>query len=159
MQKHYVYSSLPEGHDPLYLLCVDTAEMVETLRAEISAFQEEAGVYTVVRSAQEHFPETNYPAYALLEVYSAAATRPAAVQELKTRISAEAVAVFGDSERDISMMEAADYSRAVAGADECLRESAGRVLSGGGETVVREIGRLYYRGRKHRNEPSAEKKS
>ena len=158
-QKHYVYSSLPEGHDPLYLLCVDTAEMVETLRAEIAAFQEEAGVYTVVRSAQEHFPETNYPAYALLEVYSAAATRPAAVQELKTRISAEAVAVFGDSERDISMMEAADYSRAVAGADECLRESAGRVLSGGGETVVREIGRLYYRGRKRRNEPSAEKKS
>lgn len=141
-QKQYVCGSLPEGHDPLYLLCVDTRAMAEALRAEIASFQEEAGIYTVLR------PDGEHPGYALLEIYAASATRPAAAEELRQRIGAAQIAAFGDSERDLGLLEAADISRAVAGAEEAVQEAAGRVLPAGGEAVVREIGRLFHRGRR-----------
>ena len=142
--KHYVYSRLPEGHDPLYLLCVDTLSMVETLRAEIAAFQEEAGVYTVVR------PDAGRTGYALLEIYASAATRPAAVEELKKRTGTQAVVAFGDSERDLAMLEAADLSRAVAGADEVVKEAAGKVLPTGDEALAREVDRLFHQSKNRR---------
>lgn len=142
--KHYVYSRLPEGHDPLYLLCVDTLSMIETLRAEIAAFQEEAGVYTVVR------PDAGRTGYALLEIYASAATRPAAVEELKKRTGTQAVVAFGDSERDLAMLEAADLSRAVAGADEAVKEAAGKVLPTGDEALAREVDRLFHQSKNRR---------
>ena len=141
-QKYYVYGSLPEGHDPLYLLGVDTLSMAQALQREIDGFAPEAGVYTVLR------PDAGYPGYALLEIFSAAATRPAAAEELKKRIGASAVAAFGDSERDLPLLEAADLARAVSTAPETVKEAAGRVLPSGGEAVAREVDRLFHHRRK-----------
>ena len=141
-QKHYVYSRLPEGHDPVYLLAVDTLSTLREPRRESDGFAQEAGVYTVVR------PDAEHAGYALLEIYSAAATRPAAAAELKKRIGAAAVAAFGDSGRDAALLAAADISRAVAGAEEAAKQAAGRVLPPGDEAVAREVDRLFHHGRK-----------
>lgn len=137
--KQYVYSRLPEGHEALYLMAVDTDEMIEKLRREIGQFQEEAGVYTLCS------PDKQHKGYRILEVYSAAASKKIAIEELKKRIEANTVAAFGDGYNDIPMMEIADYGFAVANADERLKEISPHIIgSNDSDAVVKEIGRMFY---------------
>lgn len=138
--ENYVCAGLPEGHEAICLMIIDTGAMVERLCQEISALSFSAQLRFVRRADRTH------PQYAILEVYSAEATLTGAANILKGRSGAGSITVFSNSAEEIPLLRQADDNFAVGNAAESVREAC-RSHTGSGEQVIRMISRLFYRRR------------
>ena len=63
-----------------------------------------------------------------LEIFTAGTSKAAAIRELAREVGAQRVVVFGDNRNDIAMMQAADYSVAVANAFPEVKATASEVI-------------------------------
>lgn len=135
--ENYVCAGLPEGHEAVCLMMIDTDAMVERLSQEISAFPFASRLRFVRRADRTH------PQYSILEVYSAEATLTSAADTLKRRSGAGSITVFSNSADEIPLLRQADDSFAVGNAAESVREACRSHIKGG-EHVIRTISRLFY---------------
>lgn len=75
-----------------------------------------------------------------VEAFPAGATKAKAIRRLKAKVGAKRVVVFGDNMNDLSMMEAADWSVAVANAVPEVKAAADEVIgSNDADSVARYI--------------------
>lgn len=135
--ENYVCAGLPEGHEAVCLMIIDTDAMVERLYEEIVASPFSSQLRLIRRADRTH------PRYSILEIYSAEATLTGAAGILKSRSGADSITVFSNSDDELSLILHADYSYAVGNAAESVQESC-RYKTGSGEQVIRTISRLFY---------------
>lgn len=135
--ENYVCSSLPQGHEAICLMIIDTDPLIERLCQEISAFSFSSELRFIRRADRTH------PRYLILEIYSAHTTLADAADILKSRSNASSITVFSNCLDELSLIRHADYSYAVGNADVSVQEAC-RYRTGSGEQMIRTISRLFY---------------
>lgn len=137
--KNYIYGALPQGRDVVLLRVVDTKDMIQSLHLEVMQLSCREQI------SAEYYPDDAHEGYYFLEVYHANASKENAVFELKKRVSASRVAVFGDDKSDMLMLNDADYGYAVANASEELKEMAPNLIGDrDSNAVVKTMEKLFH---------------
>ena len=137
----YACASLPEGHEAVCLMIIETDAMVRRLYEAIKALPFSGQLRLACRADRLH------PQYSILEIYSAEATLASAADILKARSGAASITVFSNNVNELDLIRHADYSFVIGDAEESVREAC-RYKTGSGEQVIRMISRLFYRRRK-----------
>jgi len=137
--RNYIYSSLPKGSDVIYLMALNTQEVVKKLDQEVKQL-DCAGLINTISYEDQH-----NKGYYFLEIYSIEATKQNAVDELKKRYELDQVAVFGNDGSDIAMICAADFGYAVENATDDLKKVAPNIIgSQNSDAVVKMIQKLFH---------------
>jgi len=137
--KNYIYSSLPENRDAIYLMVIDTLDMVNKLRSELLRL----GCKDRINIACEK--DESSEGFYFLEVYSVEASKANAVFELRKRLSIDRVAAFGNDNNDITMIDDANYGYAVGNASDDLKEMTPNMIGDrNSDAVVKTMEKLFH---------------
>jgi len=138
-QKNYICADLPKNQDVLYIMAVDKPELIKKLHNEITRLHCAPLIKLITHKDEEH------PGYFYLEIYSVEASVEEAIMEMKERLSADTLVVFGNSENDIPMMEVADFGYAVANASEELMAIEPRTIGdNNSDAVVKKMEKHFH---------------
>jgi HAD superfamily hydrolase (TIGR01484 family) len=116
--KNYIYGELPASKEIIYFRAIDRENIIKILYDEIKLLD------CIKNLNINYYKDAKNPGYYYLDIYSSEASRKKAVFDIKMKLLVNRVVAFGNSVRDIEMLEAADEGYVVANAEEELREIA-----------------------------------
>lgn len=135
--KNYIYSKLPQGVDVICFMAIDNLDKIEKLYNKIISCDD----YKDIQVTYEEYNEYYY----VLKIYSNKVSRGNALIRLKDTIECEKICIFTGVKEDISMMQVADESYAVANAPNEVKESALQIIGDNqNDSVVKTIKKLFY---------------
>lgn len=135
--RNYVYGDMPEEGIVVYILLVLKDGEADALEAEIQKWDTRRELL-FLRDKSET-PED----YCHLKIYHKTATKEEMARQMLRDMPQKKCVVFGSNKNDLSMMEAAELSYAVPGATPEAAAIADYQLTGGTDSVARQMLRLY----------------
>ncbi|WP_243135776.1 HAD hydrolase family protein [Acetobacterium tundrae] len=138
-EKSYVCGDLPKNQDVLSIVAVDQLETIEKL-IDIFMSLDIAPLINV-----SYYVDEAHEGYYFIEITGAEASVKNAVMEMKEHLSADKVIAFGNDEKNIPLIEAADFGYAVKNATAELKRTTSRIIGDNdSDSVVKTIEKHFY---------------
>lgn len=138
-EKSYVCGDLSEDQNVLSIIAVDRLETILMLKASVIKLDIAPDVNI------EYYQDEEHEGYYFIEITSREASIKNAVIEMKNTYSANSMIVFGNDEKNIPMLEAADFAYAVENATAGLKKMGPIVIGNNdADSVVKTIGKHFY---------------
>ncbi len=116
---HHIEDAVKGDRSVIYVVMMDTYEVLSEIHSIVEG-------NPLLKSA--FYKDSYAPGIWYLEIFSANASKGAAVRRIKALTGAEKLVVFGDNSNDLPMFRESDFACAVANASEEVREEADLVI-------------------------------
>ncbi|MDK2961593.1 MAG: hypothetical protein PWP20_719 [Eubacteriaceae bacterium] len=138
-EQSFICGDLPDDQCVLSIMAVNEKDLLIEMIEELSEFIIEGYIN------YESYPDEEHEGYHYLEITSLDASIKTSVKQLKKEFQANEVIAFGSENRNIPMLEDADFSYALENASASVKENNYAVIdSNDNDAVVRTMSKHFY---------------
>lgn len=136
---NYIYGDIPQDRETLYFIAIDKIENIKKIYDSIKKIDMDEKINIL------YYEYLNNSGYYILEIYSSKASKYEGAKAIKRMTSVDFIVAFGDHINDESIVENADCSYVVEGADNRIKEKAFGVIGSCAEdSVVKTMAKIFY---------------